>query len=77
LKKPFVSFEKNKNENLKYRTPITGAIIIYCLYSIGIHEYKLNDVTNYWSAWLTNALDPMGSWQIEMNDGFKEPEESQ
>jgi hypothetical protein len=65
LKAPLVSFEKKKDANsvgsLVWRT-ITGSIIIYSLYSIGIHEYKVNDVTNYWSAWLTNALDPNGSW---------------
>ena len=56
---------------------ITGCTIIFTLYSIGIHEYKANDVAEYWSAWFTNALDPQGSWQVEIDDGYREPEKTQ
>ena len=56
---------------------ITAVTIIYSLYAIGIHEYKANDLATYWSAWLTNALDPMGSWQVEIDDGYREPEKTQ
>lgn len=61
LKAPFVSFDKKKNANsigsLVWRS-MTGSLIIYSLYGIGIHEMELKSVTNYCSDWLTNALDP-------------------
>ena len=74
------SIEKRKNSDTVgsyvWRS-ITAVTIIYSLYAIRIHEYKANDVATYWSAWLTNALDPMGSWQVEIDDGYREPEKTQ
>lgn len=80
MKPPFTEIKKRKNADsigsIVWRT-ITGCTIIYTLFAIGIHEYTANELTTYWSAWLTNALDPKGSWQVEIDDGFREPEKTQ
>jgi hypothetical protein len=65
LKRPFIEIKKRKNADemgsIVWRV-ITGCTIIYTLFTIGVHEYKANELVDYWSAWFTNALDPAGSW---------------